>query len=59
MKHKMTDIIGFIFAYIFMSFVVFACIWGNPFAEEKENAKTYISQADKTLIKMMEADNEK
>lgn len=31
MKRKTTDIIGFIVAYIFMSFVVFCLIFGNPF----------------------------
>lgn len=31
MKHKITDIIGGILAYIFMSFVVFCLIFGNPF----------------------------
>lgn len=63
MKHKITDIIGGILAYIFISFVVFACIWGNPFKDdfhhERKAVKTYLSEADKAIIKMREADDEK
>lgn len=55
---KISDIIGGVIAYLFLVFVVYSCMWGNPFKEDNE-ANTYISPSDKALIQMMEKDHER